>query len=43
MSIHDGETMKVKRGFEEKTIRFCGINAPELSQPLDPQSKANLQ
>lgn len=32
-SVHDGDTIRVSNGTEELKIRFCGIDAPELSQP----------
>jgi micrococcal nuclease len=32
-SIHDGDTIRVTNNAEELKIRFCGIDAPELSQP----------
>ena len=42
-SIYDGDTLRVKRGNEEKKIRFCGIDAPEIKQPLGVQSRDYLR
>ena len=38
-SVYDGDTLKVFRAGEEKTIRFCGIDAPEMDQPLGERSR----
>ncbi len=48
-SVSDGDTITVVRGETEEKIRFCGIDAPEVShgaspgQPLGTESKDNLQ
>ena len=42
-SIYDGDTLRVVRGNEEKKIRFCGIDAPEIKQPLGVQSRDYLR
>jgi endonuclease YncB( thermonuclease family) len=42
-SIYDGDTLRVVRGDEELKIRFCGIDAPELKQPLGVESRDYLQ
>ena len=42
-SIYDGDTLRVVRGNEEKKIRFCGIDAPEIKQPLGIQSRDYLR
>ena len=34
LSIHDGDTVKVQKDGVVERIRFCGIDAPEISQPL---------
>jgi endonuclease YncB( thermonuclease family) len=33
-AIHDGDTMRLTNGSKELRIRLCGIDSPELSQPL---------
>lgn len=38
--VVDGDTIKLENG---ETIRLCGIDAPEKSQPFGPESKAKLQ
>ena len=38
--VSDGDTVKLETG---ESIRFCGIDAPEKSQPRGPESKAALQ
>lgn len=38
--VSDGDTVKLETG---ENIRFCGIDAPEKSQPLGMESKAALQ
>lgn len=43
VSVSDGDTIKVKRGFEEAKVRFACIDAPEKSQPLGRESRTNLQ
>ncbi|MBE9168674.1 thermonuclease family protein [Pleurocapsales cyanobacterium LEGE 06147] len=42
-SIYDGDTLRVQRGTEELKIRFCGIDAPELDQPLGIESRDYLR
>ena len=41
--VTDGDTITVQQGSRKERIRFCGTDAPEKSQPLGQQSKANLQ
>lgn len=43
LRVADGDTITVVRGSVKEKIRFCGIDAPEKSQPLGQESKANLQ
>ncbi len=38
--VSDGDTVKLESG---ENIRFCGIDAPEKSQPRGPESKEALQ
>lgn len=38
-SIYDGYTLRVVRGDEELKIKFCGIDAPEIKQPLGIKSR----
>jgi endonuclease YncB( thermonuclease family) len=33
-SIYDGDTLRVVKGSEELKIKLCGINAPDLKQPM---------
>ena len=42
-SIYDADTLTVVRGREEKTIRLCGIDAPEISQPLGVEARDYLR
>ena len=42
-SIYDGDTLRVIRGNEELKIRFCGIDAPEIKQPLGIESRDYLR
>ena len=42
-SIYDGDTLRVVRGNEELKIRFCGIDAPEIKQPLGIKSRDYLR
>ncbi|MCC5611530.1 thermonuclease family protein [Nostoc sp. CHAB 5834] len=42
--VSDGDTITVRQmNGREKKLRLCGIDAPEKSQPLGKESKANLQ
>ncbi|WP_041233250.1 thermonuclease family protein [Cylindrospermum stagnale] len=34
LSVHDGDTVKAQKSGQVEKIRLCGIDAPELSQPL---------
>jgi micrococcal nuclease len=40
VKVSDGDTVKLESG---ENIRFCGIDAPEKSQPRGPESTAALQ
>ena len=42
-SINDGDTLLLTRGTEELKIRLCGIDAPELKQPLGIESRDYLR
>lgn len=42
-SVYDGDTLRVVRGNEELKIRFCGIDAPEIEQPLGIESRDHLR
>ncbi|MEM6614504.1 MAG: thermonuclease family protein [Cyanobacteria bacterium P01_C01_bin.72] len=42
-SIYDGDTLRVTRGNEELRIRICGIDAPEIKQPLGIESRDYLR
>jgi len=43
VSVHDGDTIKVKQGQRVEQIRFACVDAPELSQPLGKASRDHLQ
>ena len=42
-SVHDGDTLRVTDGSTEIRIRLCGIDAPELEQPLGIDSRDHLR
>ena len=42
-SIYDGDTLRVVRGNEELKIRLCGIDAPEIKQPLGIEARDYLR
>jgi len=42
-SVHDGDTLRVVRGDEELKVRLCGIDAPEIRQPLGIESRDYLR
>jgi endonuclease YncB( thermonuclease family) len=42
-SVHDGDTLRVRKGNEVIKVRFCGIDAPELAQPLGKESRDYLK
>ena len=42
-SIYDGDTLRVVRDGEELKIRLCGIDAPEIKQPLGIEARDYLQ
>jgi micrococcal nuclease len=41
--VHDGDTLWISQNGQEEKIRLCGIDAPELEQPLGPDSRDHLQ
>jgi endonuclease YncB( thermonuclease family) len=43
ISVHDGDTIKVRRGQQIERIRFACIDAPELAQPQGIQSRDYLR
>ncbi|MEA5553322.1 thermonuclease family protein [Anabaena cylindrica UHCC 0172] len=43
ISAHDGDTIKVTKDGITENIRFCGIDAPEISQPLGKESRDYLR
>ena len=43
LSIHDGDTIKVEKDGITEKVRFCGIDAPEISQPLGKESRDYLR
>jgi endonuclease YncB( thermonuclease family) len=42
-SIYDGDTFRVTRNNEQIKIRLCGIDAPEMDQPLGKESRDYLR
>ena len=42
-SIYDGDTLRVVRDDEELKIRLCGIDAPEIKQPLGIEARDYLR
>jgi endonuclease YncB( thermonuclease family) len=42
-SIHNGDTLRVVRGNEELKVNLCGIDAPEIKQPLGIESRDYLR
>ena len=42
-SIYDGDTLRVTRENEELKIRLCGIDAPEIKQPLGIEARDYLR
>jgi micrococcal nuclease len=43
LDVHDGDTIKVKKGKITERIRLCGIDAPEISQALGKESRDYLR
>jgi micrococcal nuclease len=43
ISVHDGDTIKVKKEGNVQNLRLCGIDAPEISQPLGKDSRDYLR
>ncbi|MBW4518130.1 MAG: thermonuclease family protein [Scytolyngbya sp. HA4215-MV1] len=41
--VSDGDTIVVQAGGRQDKIRFCGIDAPELEQPLGKEAQQSLQ
>lgn len=41
--VHDGDTLWVKGAGGEEKIRLCGIDAPEIDQPLGKASRDHLK
>jgi endonuclease YncB( thermonuclease family) len=41
--VHDGDTLWIAQDGNEEKVRLCGIDAPELEQPLGPDSRNHLQ
>ena len=42
-SVYDGDTLQVTDGSRELKIRLCGIDAPELEQPLGIEARDHLR
>jgi len=43
ISVHDGDTIKIKKDGNVQNLRLCGIDAPEISQPLGKDSRDYLR
>lgn len=43
ISVHDGDTLTLQIGIEQKKIRLAGIDAPELKQLFGPESRDALR
>jgi endonuclease YncB( thermonuclease family) len=43
ISVHDGDTIRVKKDGKEVKVRFACIDAPEITQPLGIQSRDYLR
>lgn len=43
ISVHDGDTIKAKKSVITESFRLCGIDAPEISQPLGKESRDYLR
>ncbi|NJK28794.1 MAG: thermonuclease family protein [Acaryochloris sp. SU_5_25] len=43
LSVHDGDTIRVRQGNRIERIRFACIDAPELKQPLGKESRDFLK
>lgn len=43
ISVHDGDTIKAKKSGITENFRLCGIDAPEISQPLGKESRDYLR
>lgn len=41
--ISDGDTIAVSKGSDRRRVRFCGIDAPESSQPGGKEAKQKLE
>jgi endonuclease YncB( thermonuclease family) len=42
-SVYDGDTLRVTDGSQEIKIRLCGIDAPEIEQPMGVESRDHLR
>jgi endonuclease YncB( thermonuclease family) len=42
-SVVKGDTFKATKGDVEKTIKICGVNAPELNEPFGTESREYLR
>jgi endonuclease YncB( thermonuclease family) len=42
-SVHDGDTIKAIKDGNVQSFRLCGIDAPEISQPLGTESRDYLK
>lgn len=42
-SVYDGDTLRVTDGSQELKIRLCGIDSPEIEQPLGVEARDHLR
>ena len=42
-SVYDGDTLRVQRNGRELRIRVCGIDAPEIEQPMGVEARDHLR
>lgn len=42
-SIYDGDTLRVTDGKTETKIRFCGVDSPEIDQPMGVAARDHLR
>jgi len=43
LKVHDGDTITVEQQSQKIKVRLCGIDAPELSQPMGEESRNHLR
>jgi micrococcal nuclease len=43
LSVHDGDTLRARKGDRTQSFRFCGTDSPELKQTLGIESRDKLR